>query len=245
MNAILRLVLWLLALAVVTLPVVAVLGGWVGAERWPLGRLRVHGTMAQVPAEQVQQLLLPYARAGYFAVDLQAAQDAVEALPWVRSAKVHKQWPDVLEVVVHEHRPVARWDDSSLLSAEGELIDTPPGLDVSQLPDLGGPLAHADEVIELYDYARGLFAGSGLAVQRLRLDARGSWQLRLDGDIEVVVGRQDARSRLQRFARVLPQLVAAQKAPITRADLRYTNGFTLSWGEAKASGKQDRHESQG
>ena len=57
---------------------------------------------------------------------------------------------------------------------------------------------------------------------------------------QVVVGRHDARSRLQRFARVLPQLVAAQKAPITRADLRYTNGFTLSWGEAKASGKQDR-----
>lgn len=240
MNAMLRLVLWLLALAVVTLPVVAVLGGWVGAERWPLTRLRMHGTMAQVSAEQVQQMLLPHARAGYFAVDLQAAQDELETLPWVRTAKVHKQWPDVLEVVVLEHQPVARWDDTRLLSAEGELMDTPAGLDVSQLPDLGGPLARSTEVIALYGYARELFAASGQPLQRLRMDARGSWELRLAGDIDVVVGRHDARSRLQRFARVLPQLVAAQKAPITRADLRYTNGFTLSWGEAKASGKQDR-----
>lgn len=240
MNPMLRLALWLLALAVVTLPVVAVLGGWVGAERWPLSRLRVHGQMTQVAPEQVQQMLLPYARAGYFAVDLQAAQDALETLPWVRSAKVHKQWPDVLEVTVLEHHPVARWDDAQLLSAEGELIDLPDGLDVSGLPDLGGPVAMSDEVIELHSFAQTLFAGSGQVLERVRMDARGSWELRLGSGIEVVVGRHDARSRLQRFARVLPQLVAAQKAPITRADLRYTNGFTLSWGEAKASGKQDR-----
>ena len=240
MNPMLRLALWLLALAVVTLPVVAVLGGWVGAERWPLSRLRVHGQKTQVAPEQVQQMLLPYARAGYFAVDLQAAQDALETLPWVRSAKVHKQWPDVLEVTVLEHHPVARWDDAQLLSAEGELIDLPDGLDVSGLPDLGGPVAMSDEVIELHSFAQTLFAGSGQVLERVRMDARGSWELRLGSGIEVVVGRHDARSRLQRFARVLPQLVAAQKAPITRADLRYTNGFTLSWGEAKASGKQDR-----
>ncbi|RBC45374.1 cell division protein FtsQ/DivIB, partial [Xanthomonas oryzae pv. oryzae] len=36
----------------------------------------------------------------------------------------------------------------------------------------------------------------------------------------------DARARLQRFARMLPQLADPQR-PISRADLRYTNGFTV------------------
>lgn len=241
MNALMRLVLWLLALLVVTLPVVAVLGGWVGAERWPLSRLRVHAPMVQVAPEQVQQILLPYARAGYFAVDLQAAQDQLETLAWVDSAKVHKQWPDVLEVTLHEHQPLARWGDDRLLSAQGKLIATPPGLDVSQLPDLGGPDSQTTQVLELYHYAHQLFAGKGQQLQRVRMDARGSWELRLAGDIDVVVGRYDARRRLQRFARVLPQLAASQKAPIARADLRYTNGFTLSWGSpAVAKTTQDR-----
>ena len=43
MNALLRIFVWLLALSVVALPVVAVVTGWVGAERWPLAKLRVHG----------------------------------------------------------------------------------------------------------------------------------------------------------------------------------------------------------
>lgn len=235
MNVLMRLVLWLLALAMVALPLVAVLGGWVGAERWPLARLRVHAPMAQVSAEQVQQLVLPHARAGYFAVDLQAAQDQLEALPWVESAKVHKQWPDVLEVTLTEHQPLARWGDDRLLSVQGKLITTPEGLDVSALPDLGGPDSQTAQVLELYQFAHTLFAGHGQQLQRVRMDARGSWQLQLAGDIEVVVGRHDARSRLQRFARVLPQLAAGQKAPIARADLRYTNGFTLSWGTPAAT----------
>ena len=41
MNAVLRIFVWLLALSVVALPVVAVVNGWVGAERWPLAKLRV------------------------------------------------------------------------------------------------------------------------------------------------------------------------------------------------------------
>jgi len=35
--------------------------------------------------------------------------------------------------------------------------------------------------------------------------------------------------RLTRFARLLPQLLSQKQLPLVRADLRYTNGFALSW----------------
>ena len=88
-------------------------------------------------------------------------------------------------------------------------------------------------MVKLYNDSRALFAPAGVDVRRLTMDARGSWSLVLSNGTEVVVGRDDARSRLQRFVRVLPQL-ANQAAPIERADLRYTNGFTLSWGTPAA-----------
>ncbi|MGB3394674.1 MAG: cell division protein FtsQ/DivIB [Stenotrophomonas sp.] len=237
MNALLRILAWLLAIALVALPVVAVLNGWVGAERWPLTKLRVHGEFKRVPGEELQQALLPYARAGFFAVRLQDAQQAVEQLPWVASARVRKQWPDVLEVSVVEHRPFARWGEDRLLSEQGQLFAVPRGLEHAPLPQLDGPDGKTAEVVELYNDSRALFAPAGVDVRRLAMDARGSWSLALDNGTEVVVGRNDARSRLARFVRVLPQLTRTQ-VPIVRADLRYTNGFTLNWGTPPPAAKQ-------
>ena len=150
MNAVLRIFVWLLALSVVALPVVAVVNGWVGAERWPLAKLRVHGEFKRVPAEQLQQVLLPYARAGFFAVKLQDAQDALEKLPWVESARVRKQWPDVLEVTLVEHKPFARWGNDRLVSEQGKLFPTPKKLadGVARTGRPGQPDRRSDEAVQ-------------------------------------------------------------------------------------------------
>ena len=233
MNALLRILAWLLALALVALPVVAVLNGWVGAERWPLSRLRVTGQFERVQGEELRAAVAPYASRGFFAADLDAAQRAVARLPWVDQAQVRKEWPDVLEIHVVEHVPFAFWGEDKLLSERGRLFPLPADLADERLPRLGGPDARSAEVVELYNEARALFAPLGYGVAQLGMDARGSWSLVLDNGTEVVVGRDDARARLARFVRVLPQL-ADQAAPIERADLRYTNGFTLSWGTPPA-----------
>ena len=233
MNGVLRLLAWLLAIALVALPVVAVLEGWVGSERWPLSRLRVSGQFQHVPADQIRAALLPYARKGFFAVDLAGAQAALEKLPWVEHARVRKLWPDTLEVTVSEHRPFARWGTDRLLSEQGRLFAIPKNLDVSHLnlPQLGGPDARSAEVVAMYNESRALFAPVGVDVDRLQLDARGSWSLHLTSGTDVMIGRNDARARLNRFVRVLPQLLGRQpQAAPERADLRYTNGFTLNRG---------------
>ena len=90
MNAALRILTWLIALALVALPVVAVVNGWIGADRWPLSTLRVQGELARVDAAQLQAAVLPHARRGFFAVRLEDAKQAVEKLPWVERAEVRK-----------------------------------------------------------------------------------------------------------------------------------------------------------
>lgn len=233
MNAVLRILAWLLAVALVALPVVAVVNGWIGADRWPLTRLRVHGEFERVDPAQLRAVVLPYAQRGFFAVRLQEAQDAVEQLPWVERAEVRKRWPDVMEISIVEHRPFARWGKDRLLSEHGRLFPTPKALQDLKLPQLGGPDSQVQEVVSLYNEARQLFAPLGLNVETLTMDRRGSWTLTLGNGTEVVIGRADARPRLSRFVRMLPQILARQGQPLLRADLRYTNGFALSWGAVK------------
>jgi cell division protein FtsQ len=234
MIAVLRVLAWVLAVSLVVAPVVAVVNGWVGTERWPLRVLRVHGQFERVDEAKLRETVLPYARGGFFAVDLAGARAAVAALPWVERAEVRKRWPDVLEVRVVEHVPFAHWGGARVLSERGLLfpargIDMPEGL-----PRLQGPDARVRDVVALYNEARTMFTVAGSELEVVSLDRRGSWTLRLAGGTEVVVGRQDARPRLARFARAMPGLVAGRGEPLARADLRYTNGFALVWGEATA-----------
>ncbi|RPE79521.1 cell division protein FtsQ/DivIB [Vulcaniibacterium tengchongense] len=232
MNAMLRLVAWILALALVALPVVAVLNGWIGASQWPLKRLRVTGEFERVDPAALRKVLLPYAQRGYFAVDLAAARNAVAKLAWVERAEVRKRWPDVLEVVVVEHRPFARWGGDRLLSEQGRLFPAR-GIEVpAELPLFVGPETRVAEVVALYNQSRALFAPLGLRVEKVELDPRGSWSLGLAGGAQIVLGRSEARARMGRFVRLLPQLLASQTRVLRRADLRYTNGFALMWEDA-------------
>lgn len=226
---------WVLALALVALPLVAVVNGWVGSERWALRTLRVNDGLERVDQARLRDTVLPFAQRGFFAIPLADTRLAVERLPWVERAEVRKRWPDVLEVVIVEHRPFARWGEEQLLSEQGRLfpaagIELPHGL-----PLLHGPEARVDDVIALYNESRALFASTGSDVRSVVLDPRGSWSLRLGSGTEVVVGSHEARLRLRRFARMLPQVMARNPLPLQRADLRYTNGFALTWGVASSS----------
>ena len=229
MSAMLRLLAWILAVALVALPVVAVVNGWVGANQFPLRTLRVQGTLQRVDEVQLRATVLPHAHRGFFAVQLDRIQDAVGALPWVERAEVRKHWPDVLEVRISEHRPFARWGKDRLLSEQGRLFPASTVAVPRGLPLLDGPESRVAEVVALYNQARERLADAG-GVRGVALDKRGSWSISLHNGTDVVLGRSDPEARLERFAPLLPRLVAQHPGQrLARADLRYTNGFSLTW----------------
>src|SRR3546814_18969047 len=64
MTAFLRVAAWIIALSLVALPVVAVLQGWIAADRWPLRTLRVGGQPERVDEPKLRAEVLPSARTG-------------------------------------------------------------------------------------------------------------------------------------------------------------------------------------
>lgn len=239
MNAAVRFLAWTIALLMVALPVVAILNGWLAADRWPIERLRLTAEYQRVTGEQVRGAVASQLGRGFFAVDLADVQKSVSSLPWVDRVEVRKRWPDLIEITVHEHRAFARWGADRLLSDHGALF-TAPGLEqVQGLPQLDGPDARVQEVVSLYTRAQRTFSGTQLSVQGVRLSARGSWSLTLADGARIVIGRADPAPRLQRLVRYLPTLLAGQTRTFDRIDLRYTNGFAVRWLEPLPNTQED------
>ena len=240
MNAAIRVLAWSIALLLVTLPVVAILNGWLAADRWPIERLRLTAEYQRVSGEQVRTAVASQLGRGFFAVDLAEVQQAVAALPWVERVEVRKRWPDLIEITVHEHRAFARWGTDRLLSDHGALFTAPGVEQVQGLPQLDGPDARVQDVVALYTEAQKTFTGTSLAVRGVRLSARGSWSLTLAGGARIVIGRAEPQPKLQRLVRYLPTLLAGEARRFDRIDLRYTNGFAVRWLEPVAPDTQEK-----
>ena len=240
MNAVVRLIAWLLALAVVTLPVVAVLNGWLAAGHWPIKRLLVTAEYQRVNAEQLRAAVQPQIGQGYFALDLARVREAVQAVPWVERVEVRKRWPDVLELVVVEHRAYAHWGQDRLLSFQGEVFQVPGAQELQGLPRLSGPNGRVREVIEFYESAQRAFANTGLSISGARVTSRGSWALELSTGAQVMVGRVDApMAKVQKLVTVLPKILTGEARSVRRIDLRYSNGVAVEWVEKPGLGIGD------
>ena len=108
MKGTIRLIAWCLAIALVALPIVGVLRGWFASERWPVTKLTVQAEFRHLGADDIRAAVRPRLGKGFFALDLDAVQKAVAALPWVESVEARKHWPDTLQLRVYERQPFAR-----------------------------------------------------------------------------------------------------------------------------------------
>lgn len=86
------------------------------------------------------------------AIDVAAARAKVEALPWVRSAKIERRLPNTIHLVIEERMPYALWQKDeryTLVDHEGHLIVEVPESDI-RLPLIVGADAPANAA-ELFE----------------------------------------------------------------------------------------------
>lgn len=225
----LRSAAWLLALALVALPVVGVMQGWFAVGRWPLRQLRIDGPFEQVSAAQVRAVVLPHVAPGFFAVPLGEVRAAVEELPWVATVDVRKRWPDVLEVRLRERSAAAVWQGGELVDAQGELFVVPADSVPEGLPRFAGPRPRVREVLDFFRETAPQLAPHRMQIAAVQMSRRGGWSLRLTDGMLIVLGSEEARPRLARFLAVQAPLPGAASGRMLRADLRYANGFAVAW----------------
>lgn len=198
-------------------------------QHWPLKWIEVQGEFERVSAEQIRATTAPLLGNGFFGVDLDRVRSTIEALPWVRLAEIRKRWPDRIQVQITEHEPMARWGEKELVSKLGEVFIAQSAVRIEGLPILHGPDDTAPQMIEFYARFQDRLLGTGLDVRELFLSRRGAWRARLNGGLEIELGRHQPLQRVSRLVSVLEDLGLDPARKPARIDLRYTNGFAVAW----------------
>lgn len=192
--------------------------------------LVVQGDLQHVSPVTVRDSVLPTVTGhGFFRIDMQAAQTAVQSLPWVAQATVRRSWPHTLYISLIEEVPVARWNDAGLLDAQGKVFMHGDIGAYAALPLLSGPEGSAQDVLADYNAFAALTRARGLTITQLTLDARGAASVQLSDGIEVRLGREAAQQRLERFGAVALPALGPQLTSVAYVDMRYTNGFAVGW----------------
>jgi cell division protein FtsQ len=206
---------------------------------FPLRAVTLGGELEHVTEADLRQAMAPHLQGGLLSLDVARIRTAVESLPWVKRASVRRLWPHSLAIDIEEQRPLARWGDDALVGAGGEVFR--PQMLPEGLPGLAGPESRRGDVVQLYRALLEPLAARDLEVEALRVDARGSWTLRLTGDLVVEIGTHELESRLARFLGALPELRRGADQQPSRVDLRYPNGFAVDWRSSKDMRKQNRN----
>ena len=211
------------------LVVAALLGLLYGGAAWvvqlpvfPITEVRVITPLTHVTREQVETIVRREVRGNFFTLQLASTRVAFEKLPWVRRAEVRRQWPGLIEVVLTEHGPLARWGKSALVNVHGEVFEA--AFD-GPLPIFNGPEGTAKEIAIQYEHFRRSLAAIGKMPGEINVSPRRAWQIRLDDGMTVDFGRENVEERLRRFVSTYPRTIARMTRPVDRVDLRYANGF--------------------
>jgi cell division protein FtsQ len=200
----------------------------------PVRRVLVEGSFQRVSPPEIEAAVVEVARGGLASVDLDEVRARIEGIDWVDHAVVQRRWPDALRVVVVEQVAAARWNDTGLLNARGELFLRNARYVPPELPLLEGPDGSEGMVAQLYLDAQGRLLEAGVRLTGVRLDERGAWELELANGVKVRLGRLAVTDRLDRFIRLASPLVAKRAAEIGYVDMRYTNGFSVGWNSRSA-----------
>jgi len=171
---------WLFVLALVGVSLQA-LALFVRSEArlLPVRSIAIDGEVHRHSLAVLQETVAEQLDGGILLVDLAAIKGAVEALPWIASVSLRRDWPDRLQLRVVEHRPVARWGDDGLVTAIGTVFRPDPATIPRGLPRLRGEDRDAAAVVKRYFGWRDRLAELGLRIRILERHAWGAWRMEL------------------------------------------------------------------
>ena len=195
----------------------------------PLKYVRTDGVFQYLSKDEVQAVLQPLVVTGFFDVDMQAIQAAVATLPWVDTVAVKRIWPDAIDIKVSERKPYARWGKSSLITGQG-VIFTPKNVDQFQnMTVVTGPESQQVRVLEIMKGIKTALADQSMELAEFSVNDRWAWKIKLSTGLEILLGRNEQLKKLQRFLKTLTVLKQEQVEQMAVVDLRYPNGYAVSW----------------
>lgn len=195
----------------------------------PVASITVKGEFNYVAQNEVTELVRGMIGGSFIGEDISEIKQSLESKPWIDSVNLVRQWPDILEIVVHEQVPIARWGESGFVNVRGEIIVVEKMSDLSQFSTLLGQREDVGLIMQQYSLLATTLQPYNMSVDVLEKNYRGVWRLQLNNGWKVIVGRGDVYKKIQRLTYLLDVKKLNDQMKIKSIDLRYPNGLAVSW----------------
>jgi cell division protein FtsQ len=198
-------------------------------ESLPIRYVSIRGVTQYLTKDDIKTAMMPLVMTSIIDADVQKIHEAVTKLPWVKSAAVSRGWPDIINLDVYERNAYVRWGKNGLLTEHGELF-TPSNVDQFQsLLLVAGPKQQEAKTLEIMKGVRTALEDQALELAEFKVNDREAWEIKLKTGLEILLGRTGQLKKLQRFLDTMPILGQEKITAMALVDLRYPNGYAVSW----------------
>ncbi len=197
--------------------------------------IEVRGPVESAGLQEVTRVVEANLRGNILTADIDALRDSLEALSWIRSARVSRLWPDSLYIHVVRHNAIAIWEDGRLVSEEGMLFSSndEPIERLVQLPLFSGDPQYVGQAVQYLIRFESEAKKVNARVKALKVTFRGSWSVVLESEefnaMEIELGRALTQggpvSRLRQVVTNLERVREMLRGYPERIDARYRNAF--------------------
>ncbi len=195
----------------------------------PVREISLQGKFQYTNPQQLETIIDKAANVGFLAIDLPQLQTALKQLPWIKSVKIERVWPDHLRVYVTEKTAYLRLGNDKLISVDGVVFTPASTQQFSNLPLLDINHTYTPELFRAYREMEYSLAKNGYELKQFHVNQHGVWTLDLSQDIHIEVGRISPLTIFKRFIAVLPSIDNQRLSQLQSIDLRYENGFALGF----------------
>tara|TARA_B100000768_G_C11248573_1_gene362958 strand:+ start:111 stop:842 length:732 start_codon:yes stop_codon:yes gene_type:complete len=190
----------------------------------PIKQISIIGEYQHIDKEQVDLIANEYIEGNFFSINLDQTRHAFKKLAWVREIAIRKKFPDILEVTIEEHKPIARWGRVGLVNSYGEIFNA---ASQEELPSFIGYETFAKEMTLKFTEMNKILSKELMQVGTITLSERLSWEVITDNQVKVILGKDNIIKKLNLFTNNYQNILAELKNRIEYVDLRYKDGFSV------------------
>jgi cell division protein FtsQ len=197
-------------------------------QTFPVQSVRIQGDYPHVDHALLRRTVLPFLHSSFLTIDATGLQARLQQLPWVFQVVVKRVWPGKLVITLQEQKPIARFNNQ-LLNGQGDLFGINAVKLPSNLPVFTGADGQQEILLQMYQQMQPILAPLNLTISLLALDARQSWQLKMNNGMVLLLGTANPVKRLQRFVSVYHQVAGENPQLVKYVDLRYAHGLAVKY----------------
>lgn len=200
----------------------------------PIAGVSVESEFKYIAQQQTQDLVAKHLSPTFLELDMAGLKAALETNPWIDTVIIARTWPDRLVVRIQEQKPIARWGSEGFINMRGEIVRVGDAARLSQLPQIDCEERYAAEMMQKFQVIKSIVAANGFTPVRLSLDKTLAWTIEFNPALTVRLGREKTLEKLQNIAKILRTELSREVARMSQIDMRYDNGFAVTWKDAGA-----------